>query len=141
MMSAPSASASGAAGSVNSVPTPAASAVTTQQMVGNVPALVTDTGSIADDHHTMRVVSALTDLTGKLELAWVADAGTPVGDAHCTQNIQVSPDSPARVRPTLVICWRTSPQKSVYTMAVDLDHTPSSAASVALLDQTWNALG
>lgn len=137
-----SAPGAGSAMSVPSVvPTPSDSATSSQQMVGEVPVLVTDYGTLATDRHTTRVVSGYLDLTGQMELAWVADAGQVVGDAHCTQNIQTTPSAPARVRPTLMICWRTSKAKSVYTLAVNLVGAPSAADSVALLDQRWNALG
>ncbi len=102
---------------------------------------VTASGSMPKDHHTLRVVSARSDLTGKRELAWVADAGQPVGDARCTQNFHIGPGAPARVRPTLLICWRTSAARSVYTVAVDVDHRPSAKASVEAIDRAWDELG
>jgi hypothetical protein len=102
---------------------------------------VTNSGSIAEEHHTLRVVSARADLSGQRELAWVADSGRPVGTARCTQNFQFSPDSPAAVRPTMLLCWRTSANKSVYTVAVDLDHPPSEQAAVATIDRVWSDLG
>jgi len=102
---------------------------------------VRSSGSMPKDHHTLRVVSANSDLTGQRELAWVADKGQPVGDARCTQNFRIGPGAPARVRPTLLICWRTSAQRSVYTVAVDVDHRPSPKASVDELDRVWNELG
>ncbi len=102
---------------------------------------VTSSGSMPKDHHTLRVVSARADLSGQRELAWVADAGQPVGDARCTQNFHIGPKATARVRPTLLVCWRTSPDRSVYTVAVDVDHRPSAQASVAVIDDVWSRLG
>jgi hypothetical protein len=53
---------------------------------------------------------------------------------------QVSPESTARIVSTLLICWRTNPDKTVYTVAVDLDRTPSAASSLAILDRTWSEM-
>lgn len=87
----------------------------------------------------MRVSSARLDLTGYRELAWVRD-GKRHGDATCTQKITVSPDVPPRERPTLLICWRTSAKKSVYTVAVDFKKRPPVAASIAELEKAWAAM-
>jgi len=102
---------------------------------------VTNSGSLPRDHHTLRVVSARGDLTGQRELAWVADAGHPVGDALCSQNFRFNPGSSAGPRPTMLICWHTSADRSVYTVAVDIDHPPSERASVATIDRVWSTLG
>lgn len=97
-------------------------------------------GSLSIQHHTLRVVSARADLTGQRELAWVADSGYRVGTARCTQNFRLPPGTPARVRPTMLICWRTSAARSVYTVAVDIDRPPSAPASVAAIDRVWSTL-
>jgi len=102
---------------------------------------VTDSGSLPKDHHTLRVVSARGDLSGQRELAWVADSGHQVGDARCTQNFRIGPSAAPRVRPTMMLCWRTSAHRSVYTVAVDVQHPPSEKASVATIDQVWGQLG
>jgi hypothetical protein len=104
-------------------------------------AKVVNTGSLSKDRATLRIVSARADLTGQRELALVADAGRPVGNALCSQKIKVSADLEAQTKRNLLVCWRTSAQKSVYTVAVDLDGNPSEQASVAALDKEWQALG
>jgi hypothetical protein len=101
---------------------------------------VTNSGSLPKEHHTLRVVSALADLSGQRELAWAADSGHPVGSASCTQKFRFNADSPAGERPTMLLCWRTSANKSVYTIAVDLDRRPSEQASIAVIDRTWSTL-
>jgi hypothetical protein len=101
---------------------------------------VSETGSLRAGG-TLKVVSARADLTGQRELAWVADGGRTVGDAECSQKIRLSPDAPARVRPTLLLCWRTSGTKSVYTVAVNRKGRPSTRASIAALDRRWAELG
>jgi hypothetical protein len=79
------------------------------------------------------------DLTGYRELAWVRE-GKPVGEATCTKTIAVSANVPPKEKPTLLICWRTSAQKSAYTVAVDFDTPPSEAKSVAELGKAWAAI-
>jgi hypothetical protein len=133
---------SGSKASAKAVPNePVESPTTTTIDIDGVAATVTTSGSMPLLHHTMRVVSARADLSGQRELAWAADAGHRVGDAKCTQNFRFNPDSSARVRPTLLLCWRTSATKTVYTVAVDVDHRPSEQASLALIDQVWTKLG
>jgi hypothetical protein len=103
-------------------------------------ATVTTDGLQNQDRQTLKVVSAREDLTGKRELVWVADDGVRVGTSRCTQNFRIQPGSKARVRPTLLMCWRTSAQRSVYTIAVDLDGPPSKLRSVAEINKVWSTL-
>jgi hypothetical protein len=124
-----------ATGNVKRPPAPAGTAVTDAEVT------VAQSGSLRDAGGTLRVVSARRDLTGQRELSWVAgQKGEKVGDARCTQSIRVSPDVPLRERPTLLVCWRTSAAKSVYTIAVNLKQRPSKQASVAALTKVWNQL-
>jgi hypothetical protein len=92
------------------------------------------------DGETLRVVSARHDLTGYRELGWVADKGQKVGDATCTQKIRLSPDDTVRMQPTLLLCWRTSATRSVFTVAVKIGGRPSRRASVAEIDNIWSKL-
>jgi hypothetical protein len=102
---------------------------------------VTNSGSLAKERRTLRIVSARGDLTGARELTWVADGGHPVGSARCSQKFRFNPKSAVSEKPTLLICWRTSATRSVYTVAVDLDGRPSEKASVATIDKVWAELG
>jgi hypothetical protein len=120
---------------------PADSPTTTTIDIDGITATVTTSGSMPQLHHTLRVVSARANLTGRRELAWAADTGHAVGDARCTQNFRFNPYSSARLRPTLLLCWRASAGKTVYTVAVDVDHRPSERASVAVIDRAWKSLG
>jgi len=106
-----------------------------------VEAKVVNTGSLSKDRATLRVVSALGDLTGHRELSWVADGGTPVGTARCSNTIRLSGDAKAAKKPNLLVCWRTSEKKSVYTVAVDLDGDPSEQKSVTAINKEWRSLG
>ncbi len=92
------------------------------------------------DGETVKVVSARHDLSGYRELAWAADEGQKVGTARCTQRIRLSPDDKVRMHPTLLLCWRTSEAKSVYTVAVKIGGRPSKPASAAEIDRVWSKL-
>jgi hypothetical protein len=88
---------------------------------------------------SLTVYSADQDLTGKRELAWVAgQAGEKVGTARCSQKISLVAGAEPRERKTLLVCWRTSDAKSVYTVAVNPAGRPSVDRSVAALNKVWN---
>lgn len=109
----------------------------------NVPSDVqtTTTGSPQAPGGSLKVVTARGDLTGYEELSWVGDDGEPVGTARCTQQFRLSNDAKPTKRPTLLVCWRTSASRSVYTVAVNLKASPSAQASVAAIDKAWAKLG
>ena len=117
-------------------PLPAATAA---GMLGDV--TVTDSGSLREDGGTLRVVSARGDLTGHQELGWVADDGDPVGSARCSQTFRFAGNTKPARKPNLLVCWRTSAAKSVYTVTVALDGHPSKQDSVAALAKRWNSMG
>jgi len=101
---------------------------------------VKETGSL-ETGGTLRVVSGRGDLTGQRELALAADQGKPVGAARCTQKVRFSAGAPAVERPTLMICWRTSATRSVFTVAVAAKGRPSAEKSVAAIARQWAKLG
>jgi hypothetical protein len=141
----PSVAPSSSAPKVNAAPPNAPSKAAPPPRVDSQPAAevrvtVSESGTLAKDNRTFKVVSARGDLTGQRELRWVADGGYTVGHAKCTQNFRFNPQSKASVRPTLLICWRLSPTKSVYTVLVDLKRKPSAKASVAAIDKTWRTM-
>lgn len=96
--------------------------------------------SLASNGKLMRIYSARRDLTGFRELRWVAEEGRREGGARCTQRIRLSAGEPVQEKPTLLLCWRTSARKSVYTVLVDTNRKPSVRESVTQLDQTWKRL-
>jgi len=98
-------------------------------------------GSPKSKKGTLKVVSARLDLTGQRELSWIVDEGAPVGDAHCTQKFRIMAGGPVAVKPTLLVCWRTSTAKSVYTVAINMAGKPSRKASVAAIGEEWARLG
>jgi hypothetical protein len=106
-----------------------------------VSAVEVTTSTTQQEGGTLKIGSAFKDLTGYQELGWIADTGRPVGSSRCTQKIQLSSGVAAAERPTLLLCWRISDAKSVYTVAVKPDGRPSSALSVAAIDREWARLG
>ncbi|MDY7090473.1 MAG: hypothetical protein SYR96_35965 [Actinomycetota bacterium] len=102
---------------------------------------VVEKGSVQKGGKVLRTVSAHADLTGYGELAWVADNGVPVGEARCSQTFRLSNEETGKERPTLMICWRTSDERSVYTVSVNVNGRPSKKESAAAIDKAWKALG
>ncbi|MFI1994347.1 hypothetical protein [Actinoplanes sp. NPDC020271] len=91
---------------------------------------------------TIRVSSARFDLSGQSDLRLAADAGYPVGDGvHCTSRVRFAADDPAAARDDLLLCWRTSDDRSVVTMAIATQGSPDPRDSVAVIEQEWATLG
>ena len=78
----------------------------------------------------VRVVAARADLTGQLEMTWAGDAGTKVGASTCTNDIRLTPQQPAKIRPTVMLCWRTSASLSVYVLVIN----PRATSPVPMTD-------
>jgi hypothetical protein len=87
----------------------------------------------------MRITSARYDLSGRGEMLWAADSGRPVGDAHCTQNFHFIQNGRATLRPTMLLCWRTSDERSVVVLSVG--RKPSTLDSAGVIDEQWAKLG
>ncbi|WIM94939.1 hypothetical protein ACTOB_006998 [Actinoplanes oblitus] len=103
---------------------------------------VTNSGDIRKDKATMRVVSARSDLTGQRELAWISGAGESAGNGiECSQRIKLQNNDKAHVRRNLLLCWRVSANKSVYTVTVALNGQPSRSKSVAAIERRWAEMG
>jgi len=90
---------------------------------------------------SLRVITAKFDLSGQRELLWAADRGKAVGDSHCTQNFRFSNNTKPAIRPNLLLCWRTSADRSVATVLVDQKGKPSAAESVQIINREWAKLG
>jgi hypothetical protein len=108
----------------------------TSESVGGIDVVTTK-----ESDGTLKVVSARQDLTGYEELGWAADRGERIGDVRCTQRIKISADTSVRTQSTLLLCWRTSSSRSVYTVAVKYDGRPSEQVSAAEIDRVWVTLG
>jgi hypothetical protein len=100
---------------------------------------VTNEGTL-NEGGTLRTISARYDLTGQRELLWVADKGEKVGDARCSQRFRFSNNAAPRERPTMMLCWRTSAERSVIIIAVAPKGRPDAGSTVERLDQQWNRM-
>jgi hypothetical protein len=89
---------------------------------------------------TLRAVAARTDLSGSVDLTWAVDQGQVVGKNRCTQNVRLVPNGAAGVRPTLALCWRTTPSLSAYTLLIDPKKSVSVQEGSAALDDVWSAI-
>jgi hypothetical protein len=119
---------------------PMATTTSTSSASGGVVSLVT-IGDLPKNHRMFRVYSARRDLSNTGELKWRGDDGHAVGDAFCTQKYSFNPGTPAVVRPTMLLCWRTSAARSAYTLTVSVDTPPSEHDAVGYLDEAWSKLG
>jgi hypothetical protein len=99
----------------------------------------TTTGSLAKG--IVRLVTARSDLTGQQELGWVAGGVIDHGDDKCTQTFRLSNEPVARKKPTLLLCWRTSADKSVVAAIVDPKGRPSTAKALTAVDDKWDSMG
>jgi hypothetical protein len=107
---------------------------------GNGATVVTRTYGAGGIRRSVRVVAARTDLAGKLDISMAADKGHDQGRDHCTQNVVLVPGTKPRVRPTVMLCWRTAKTFSAYSLTIDPDSTRVSASDgAAALDTVWNA--
>lgn len=103
-------------------------------------------GTAVNEHNvttaegTVRVVSARYDLTGQRDLLMAGDEGNPVGNARCTSKLRFANSTGVRDVPSMLLCWRTSPERSVITVAVAGNGKPSRQHSVQLLDREWKKL-
>jgi hypothetical protein len=89
----------------------------------------------------IRVVSARGDLSGQRELHWVAGGVEPYRNAECTQRFQLGNEPKPARKATLLLCWRTSTEKSVVTVLVDPKGKPSRAKAVRELNKKWLSMG
>lgn len=89
----------------------------------------------------VRLVTARSDLTGQQELGWVAGGVTDHGDDHCSQTFRLFNSPAPEKKPTLLLCWRTSPTKSVVAALVDPKGHPSIVKALQAVDDKWKSMG
>lgn len=91
---------------------------------------------------TMRITTAKGDLTGQRDQLMAGDDGVPVDGSRCTSKLRFANADKPREMPTVVLCWHTSPTRSVVTMAVSSKgDKPSSATVAAVIAREWARLG
>ncbi|HEX5198931.1 MAG TPA: hypothetical protein VFW27_03235 [Actinoplanes sp.] len=96
---------------------------------------------VGPDGAQLRVVSARFDLTPRWKLLGVADAGQPVGAARCTQTFRTDGSAAPVTRPGLLLCWRTSPFKSIVVVATRAAGRPQPAVGGAVISREWANMG
>ncbi|MDI6101619.1 hypothetical protein QLQ12_23645 [Actinoplanes sp. NEAU-A12] len=89
----------------------------------------------------LRLLTARSDLTGQQELAGVAGGVTKYRNVPCSQTFKFSTNPAPRKRPNLLMCWRTTPKKSVVAIVVDPGGNPSREKAVRALEKKWRAMG
>jgi hypothetical protein len=89
---------------------------------------------------TLRITTTRGDLTGQRPLLWAADDGEPAGGSRCTQKFRFSEGDLGGVRPTMLLCWRTSSSRSVAVLSIAKDGAPSTADATAVIEQEWKKL-
>jgi hypothetical protein len=94
----------------------------------------------ASTGRTLRLVASRTDLEGLLELGWAGDLGTSVGEGRCTQSLDPTGQGEPAIKPTMILCWRTSEALSVYGIAIDQDRRPSASGTMAAVQSLWAEL-
>ncbi|HEY0532666.1 MAG TPA: hypothetical protein VGD29_13835 [Actinoplanes sp.] len=102
---------------------------------------VTVSSETGTDGSSIRIVAARYDMTGRWSPLSPGDSGQAVGDARCTAKLAAVPGGPVSERPTMLMCWRMSPLKSVVTVAIRSHGRPLAGASVNVLDRNWTAMG
>ncbi|MFI5892547.1 hypothetical protein ACIA5D_20810 [Actinoplanes sp. NPDC051513] len=96
---------------------------------------------VGPDGSQLRIVSARFDLTPRWKLLGVADAGLPVGAARCTQNFRAEGSAVPESRPGLLLCWRTSPFKSIVVVATRAAGRPDPAVGGVVISREWASMG
>lgn len=90
---------------------------------------------------TIRVTTAKADLTGQEDHLIAADNGKAVGHSRCTRQFRFANGAQVKHIPRLLLCWRTSPDRSVLTLASSRSGAPAEKDSAAVIDKEWVKLG
>ncbi|WP_433366455.1 hypothetical protein ACQPZX_37765 [Actinoplanes sp. CA-142083] len=86
---------------------------------------------------SVRVIWARGDLTGQQELAYVAGGVTAYQGAECSQTFKFATNPAPAKKDNLVMCWKTSPTKSVAAMVVDFKGHPSRTKAIEAINAKW----
>ncbi|MEU4163756.1 hypothetical protein [Actinoplanes sp. NPDC026670] len=97
---------------------------------------ISDKGTLKEGG-IVRIMSSRSDLTGQRELAYVAGGIFKYRKASCSQTFQFSTNPSPAKRDNLLMCWRTSDDKSVVAMVVDPKGHPSREKALDALEKKW----
>ncbi|BAL91688.1 hypothetical protein AMIS_64680 [Actinoplanes missouriensis 431] len=100
---------------------------------------VTEKGSLKKGG-ILRVVTARGDLTDQRELRYVAGGVTEHRDIPCSQTFRFSTNPTPKKRDNLLMCWRTTAEKSVLAIVVDPGGHPSPDKAVDALQKAWRQM-
>lgn len=101
---------------------------------------VTTEGSLKEGG-IVRIMAAREDLTGQRELAYVAGGVQEFRGVPCSQTFQFSTNPQPAKKDNLLMCWRTTPQKSVVAIVVDPKGRPSRDKAIDELEKKWRSMG
>ncbi|MBO3742111.1 hypothetical protein [Actinoplanes flavus] len=91
---------------------------------------------------TVHIMTARSDLTDDRKMIVSGDDGTAVGGGvRCTTDVPPGMAMSPSPSPEALLCWRTSTDRSVITMATTAEGEPSTADSVAVIQREWDRLG
>jgi hypothetical protein len=95
----------------------------------------------AKEGGTMRIVTVRGDLAGQREIGWVAGGIKKHGKAECSQRFKLYNEQEPKTRPSLLVCWRTSANRSVIVVDTKIGGRPPIEKSLAVIDREWRKLG
>ncbi|MEV4279502.1 hypothetical protein [Actinoplanes xinjiangensis] len=95
----------------------------------------------AKEGGTMRIVTVRGDLTGQREIGWVAGGVKKHGEVECSQRFRLYNEQEPKTRPNLLVCWRTSAERSVIVVDTKIGGRPAVAKSLAVIEREWRKLG
>jgi hypothetical protein len=91
---------------------------------------------------TVRITTAYFDLTGHPQALIAGDKGRAVEDGvRCTNNVRFAEGQPPRKRPTVIMCWRMSKERSVVIFMATPKLTPAVGTNLGILRREWRKLG
>jgi hypothetical protein len=108
----------------------AAAAAAKEQIIGS-----------AKEGGTMRIVTVRGDLAGQREIGWVAGGIKKHGKVECSQRFKLYNEQKPKTRPSLLVCWRTSADRSVIVVDTKIGGRPAVAKSLSVIDREWRKLG
>ena len=95
----------------------------------------------AKEGGTMRIVTAHGDLSGQREIGWVAGGIKKHGKVQCSQRFKLYNEQEPKTRPSLLVCWRTSAERSVIVADTKIGGRPSVEKSLSVIEREWRKLG
>jgi hypothetical protein len=109
--------------------------------VHTAPAVKVSKQQVTTSKSEWRLLWARGDMSGETEMTWVTEDVTKHGAVECTQKFRFQAGKKPARRPTMMMCWRISPNRSVIAIDVDFGGNPSLRKNLAAIEKKWNELG